>query len=77
MRVGDQFELRLEDTIVRVPWNGASPRGLTRVALSPIFKAQAAKARATILMDAQCDLFEARQEECLRVYAGAPLLLEP
>jgi len=71
----EQLEFDLRDLQVRVPWNGQSPRGLTRVGLSPIFKAQAAKGRPTIHVG-QLDLFGLRVEGPF-VYEGAPLLREP
>jgi len=70
-----QLELALNDVRVNVPWEGRSPRVLTRAAMSPIFKAQAAKARAVFTDPAQCEMWRHDQKGPLVVYQGAPLLL--
>ncbi len=58
------------------PWGGRSPRGLTRVALSLIFKAQAEKNVSDVYVDpAQYDLW-LTAKKAPRKYRGAPLLLE-
>ncbi len=73
----DQFELFEPGTcVVRIPWGGKSPRGLTKVGLSSIFKAQAAKERSTIHVDPrQYDLFVRRMGKAAFRYSGAQLLL--
>ena len=76
-RVGDQLELGLPGLVdlARQPWGGRSPRGLTRVALSTIFKAQAAKERSVSWRDVnQFDLWLPMKRAPAK-YAGAPLLL--
>ncbi len=45
LRDGDQLELLLFDVRRRIPWEGRSPRGLTRAAQVFILKAGAAKKR--------------------------------
>ncbi len=70
-----QLELDLEDARVVLPWNGRSPRALTRCSMSPIFKAQAAKARAVFTDPAQCELWRHDQKSPPVLYRGAPLLL--
>jgi len=68
-----QLELELHDVRLQLPWDGRSPRELTRVGLSSIFKAGAVKKRERIR--------DPRQEEMwptgrgLPQYEGAPLLL--
>ena len=59
-RVGDQFELALDDVRLKCspePWEGRSPRDLTRVALSGIFKARAGRLTDFIRFG-QYDLFD-------------------
>ena len=69
-----QLELfALREVTVRIPWDGRSPRDLTRVNLEGIFKAQAVKSMSDFVSVDQCDLFETRQKSP-RVYSGAPLL---
>jgi len=76
-RDGEQLEMALGDVRVKLPWNGRSPRDLTRVALSGIFKARAVKSVSEFVDADQGDLFEAPAEEGPREFPGAPLLLEP
>ena len=73
---GDQLQLVFEgEEIVRVPWDGRSPRALTRVGLSLIFKAQAAKSTSDFSIDPdQYDLFGDAKTGPPR-YEGAPSLL--
>ena len=72
-RIGEQYELGLWDRRVRVPWEGRSPRELTRVALSLTLKARGGREHERTGCDSQqCDLFEKGPF----VYEGAPLLLE-
>ena len=76
-RIGDQLELRLPGLVdlSREPWEGRSPRGLTRVALSTIFKAQAEKSTGDFVRDEnQYDLW-LPVKKAPRKYRGAPLLL--
>ena len=73
----DQFELELDDARVRVPWDGRSPRGLTRVALSRIFKAQAAKSVCDLVCPGQLEFSWLDQKGPPGFSRGAPLLLEP
>ena len=68
-----QLELELDDVRLKVPWNGRSPRGLTRGSQVVILKAQAGKGRPQTRMPAQRDLFEDWQSgPC---YTGAGTLL--
>ena len=69
------IQLDLFDDVVRSPWGGRSPRGLTRAARSLIFKAGAAKKHERFVLDPQqYDLFD---EGFIRplYYRGAPTLL--
>jgi len=72
--IGDQLELALEDERLNLPWNGQSPRALTRAAKSAIFKAQAAKGRPQMKDPAQLELFRVGEKR-LPEYRGAPSLL--
>ena len=71
-----QLELELEDVRVRVPWDGRSPRALTRCAMRPIFKARAAKKHERICLDPFQLEFALTGEKAPWVYQGAPLLKE-
>ena len=76
MREGDQLELwavREEYGYREVPWRGLSPRALTRVALSGIFKAQAVKSMSDFVNPEQCDLWLPRKKAPWK-YQGASLL---
>jgi len=70
-----QLELALDDPRLNIPWSGKAPRGLTRAAMSPIFKAQAAKARAVFTDPDQCEMWRHDQKGPPVLYRGAPLLL--
>ena len=77
-RVGDQLQLTLGDVVVRVPWDGRSPRDLTRACLSGIFKPQGEKSVSEFGGIIQYDLFGAPREEGRTLYEGAvPLLPLP
>jgi len=72
---GEQLELALGDVHLKLPWEGRSPRGLTRVALSPFFKAQAAK-DARHRDPTQLDLFVRNgRRKPPELYRGASPLL--
>ena len=73
---GEQLSLALEgEERLRIPWDGRSPRALTRVGLSLIFKAQAAKSTSDFSIDpGQYDLFRAAIKGRPQ-YGGAPSLL--
>ena len=59
---------------IRIPWDGRSPRDLTRVRFSPIFKAQAEKSVSDFVSDEnQFDLW-LPMEKAPWIYQGAPLL---
>ena len=76
LTTSDQLELALDDKRLKIPWEGRSPRELTRVHTEGIFKASAAKSVSASADLEQGDLFlEATKE--LRRYDGAPLLFEP
>ncbi len=70
----DQLELELNDARIVLPWGGRSPRALTRVVLSGIFKAQAEKKRERFDLTDQIDMFDP-STEAPRIYRGAPLLV--
>ena len=70
----EQLELDLDDVRVRVPWEGRSPRGLTRGANLFIFETQGDQKHARSRVSAQLDLFQVTNEGP-PVYRGAPLLL--
>ena len=75
--VGDQLELALDDQRVRIPWEGRSPRGLTR-GFGALFLRQAPPKKRERSRDCpgQIDLFEDRKRLPGRS-RGAPLLFEP
>ena len=62
-----------EREVSRTPWRGQSPRGLTRVACSSIFKAQAAKDALIVSDSLQLEIFPSG-EKAPWIYQGAPLL---
>ncbi len=70
-----QLILELDDVRLRIPWEGRSPRVLTRVARSLIFKAGAVKKDDRNRDPTQLDLFLVPDKGPF-VYEGAPLLLE-
>jgi len=67
----DQCEL---DLFPGEPWNGRSPRALTRVGLGLIFTAQADGARV-ILCPLTFDLFPRRRQRLKQQSRTAPTLL--
>ena len=52
-----QLKLLLDDVVVRIPWEGRSPRELTRVQIDGIFKAGAAESVREFVDPAQLDLW--------------------
>ena len=76
MEFGAQLVLELVPMKeLRIPWEGRSPRDLTRVGLSGIFKAQAAKNTGGDDRTGQLELWpELAEEGPAVVYRGAPLL---
>ena len=75
---GEQLELPFEGGLERlsIPWDGRSPRALTRVGLSRIFKAQDVKKREQFVLSGQYDLWPT--DEKAAPYLGAvPLLPLP
>ena len=69
-----QLELALEDVRVRVPWNGVSPRALTK-ASSALFLERKRQKHERFFVDLnQYDLFLAAIPGRLQ-YGGAPSLL--
>jgi len=75
-RDGDQLRLAL---FTDEPWDGQSPRALTRVGLGFILKAEAAPPRGPFHDPEQLELWPVDKPHRERgpVYDGAPLLLEP
>ncbi len=71
---GEQLELALEDRRVKVPWEGRSPRGLTRVALGFIFDPRGKKKHKRNRDPSQMEMFGGPSKGPPR-YGGAPLLL--
>ena len=68
-------QLDLFVDVCALPWQGRSPRDLTRCAQSFIFKAQAAKGRPPPRDPAQLEIFP-RADNAPWIYQGAPLLKE-
>jgi len=63
--------------IVKVPWDGRSPRALTRVALGITLKAQAKKSASDFVDPEQYDLWLPLKERPPRYSGAAPLLPLP
>ncbi len=78
MAIGEQLELPFEGGLpgCSMPWEGCSPRALTRVAMSRIFKAQAVKKRERFDLSGQLDFWMTDEKGPVRSH-GAPLLIEP
>jgi len=73
INVGDQLEMTL---FPGEPWEGRSPRGLTRVGLGLIFKALAVESASDYVDPLQLDLFPRRRQRTIYSgSAGAPTLL--
>ncbi len=76
--VGEQLELFsdrvMREHTVRVPWEGLSPRALTRGFKWPILKTQGGKSCLTPRDTGQYDLW-LPEEKAPRIYRGAPFLL--
>jgi len=70
-RDGDQLRL---DLFAGEPWDGRSPRVLTRGHLGIIFKARAAKSTGATDFCEQLELWPKPAEERPFIYEGAPLL---
>ena len=60
--------------LAREPWGGLSPRGLTRVALGGILKAQAEKSVSGLVIPGQLEFWPS-EEKAPWKYQGAPLLV--
>ncbi len=78
-RAGEQLSLFtgrvMRELTVSVPWEGRSPRALTRVALSGIFKARAAKSMSEFVDVEQGDFWLPIKKRPRRSSPGAPSLL--
>ena len=68
-------QLDFFEDVMALPWYGRAPRDFTRVALSFIFKAQAAKDERFFDVD-QLPLFPRLVKKAPWTYQGAPLLKE-
>ncbi len=77
--LGEQLQLALEgEEILRIPWEGRSPRALTRGSLSGIFETRGGKSVSDFVDPAQVDLFEALGWKQGPFYEGAlPLIPLP
>ncbi len=73
---GDQLDLFPEElrALSRVPWEGRSPRSLTRGAVDFIFKPSGKKSMSDLLSPAQLEFWR-RIEVPRGELPGAPLLL--
>jgi len=74
-RVGEQYELALDDVRVRVPWSGVSPRALTRVNNDVKFSVTRQKNMSALVLRGQYDLFVAPSKKGGPAKGGAPPLL--
>ncbi len=70
-----QLELALDDVRLRIPWEGKSPRELTRVALDMgvILKAWPSKSVSGMVVDGQLEFWPSKEEA--PPYGGSPTLL--
>ena len=75
MKVGQQLELGLGDSLKAVPWGGRSPRDLTRVGLSLFLRREPQKDDRFVVDRNQVDMW-LPAEKAPWVYQGAPLLKE-
>ncbi len=73
--VGDQLSF-VGVLFAGVPWEGRSPRALTRGALGLIFKPQGVKSVSDFVDPEQYDLFPEAKEKAPWKYQGAPLLVD-
>ncbi len=69
-----QLELCLEDARVRVPWNGRSPRSLTKIQKALFLRREPQKDDRFFVDADQYDLFRAAIPGRPQ-YGGAPLLI--
>jgi len=69
-----QLDLELHDVRLRIPWNGTSPRSLTRAAQALFLKRERQKDERFFVDPEQVDLFRAAIKKAPWVYQGAPLL---
>ncbi len=67
-----QLELELDDVRLNLPWDGRSPRGLTRAAMSLFSSQEAQKSVSAFVDPEQGDLFKKAAPE---QYSGAAPLL--
>ncbi len=74
----DQLELFAATAMgcVSVPWEGRSPRELTRVGMSSIFQSREKECMSELISPGQCELWPIVKEGP-PVRRGAPLLVEP
>jgi len=69
--VSEQLEVRLDDRRKVVPWDGVSPRDLTKAARLLYLRREPGEMTRTIDLE-QSDLFD--EEVPMRRYLGAPTL---
>ena len=66
-----QLELELDDVRLKIPWDGRSPRGLTRGAMALFLSSAAEKSVSAFVDPEQGDLFK---KAAPRSRGAAPLL---
>ncbi len=71
-----QFVLELADVRLRLPWEGRSPRELTKVQMSLFSSQEAQKSMSEFKDPAQLEFCFERQKRAPRKYGGSPSLLE-
>ena len=71
----ESLELALGDERVRIPWDGQSPRALTRVANSIFLRRKPQKDAWDVLCEIQYDLWPAAKTAAPPVWGGSPSLL--
>ncbi len=76
-RVGEQLELALLDKRLRVPWNGRSPRELTRAHNSLFLRHGPQKSVSDLVCVGQLELFVAGQNAAPPNGGAVPLMPLP
>jgi len=70
------LQLDLFRDVDALPWQGRSPRVLTRASRALFLRRKPQKDERFFVDPAQTDMFRRRQKKAPRIYRGAPLLLE-
>ena len=71
------IQLDLLEDVVALPWNGRSPRSLTRAAKASFLRREPQKDERFFVDPEQYDMFRRRKRKAPPLRGGAPLLKEP